>query len=233
MGKSENVHLALWVRIAGLSHGELARQVANEARRTGEPQVAPDSTRVRRWLGGETPRPPVPALVASVLSKATGQAVTPGDLGFVSLAVSLNSIQLPLLTESAAATLLGWTEIDLMLNRREISQLAVGVPLVAAADRMLTGQPRQLTNATSGFDADGVAALETLCDTFRKLDAVRGGGMHRQAVVAQLAEVARRIQDGVPPSLRQRVFAVAADLAQLAGWMSHDCGRFGTSIYSS
>jgi hypothetical protein len=33
----------------------------------------------------------------------------------------------------------------------------------------------------------------------------------------------------VPPSLKARVFAAAADLAALAGWVSHDCGRYATA----
>ncbi|MFJ2745395.1 hypothetical protein ACIO3O_37695 [Streptomyces sp. NPDC087440] len=40
------------------------------------------------------------------------------------------------------------------------------------------------------------------------------------AIVAQLAEVARRVQDGVPPKLKARVFTATADLAALAGWVS-------------
>ncbi|WP_240512727.1 hypothetical protein [Streptomyces griseoruber] len=47
----------------------------------GHKQIAPDTTRVRRWIDGERPRPPVPALLADVLSQAVGQPLTPGDLG--------------------------------------------------------------------------------------------------------------------------------------------------------
>ncbi|MFI1051785.1 hypothetical protein ACH4U3_39745 [Streptomyces griseoruber] len=61
---------------------------------------------------------------------------------------------------------------------------------------------------------------------FTRADASQGGGLYRSAIVAQLGEVARRIQDGVPPSLNVRVFVATADLAALAGWVSHDCGRY-------
>ncbi|MEU1940862.1 hypothetical protein ACH49O_41870 [Streptomyces coeruleorubidus] len=64
---------------------------------------------------------------------------------------------------------------------------------------------------------------------FTKANATKGGGLYRAAIVAQLAEVARRIQDGVPTSLKARVFAATADLAALAGWVSHDCGRYATA----
>ncbi|MFC4516294.1 hypothetical protein [Streptomyces ehimensis] len=46
---------------------------------------------------------------------------------------------------------------------------------------------------------------------------------------AGVAEAARRIEDGVPPSLKFRVFATTADLAALAGWVSHDSGRYATA----
>ncbi|MCZ4604433.1 hypothetical protein O3S80_11870 [Streptomyces sp. Lzd4kr] len=78
-----------------------------------------------------------------------------------------------------------------------------------------------------GFDADTVTALEEVTAFFTKADASKGGGLYRSAIVAQLNEVACRIQDGVPPKLKTRVFAATADLATLAGWVSHDVGRYG------
>jgi hypothetical protein len=139
----------------------------------------------------------------------------------------LDSIQLPLLTEAAAQALAGWTQMDLFMNRRDTLKLAVGAPLILAAERMLGSTARALNRDTKGFDADTVTALEEETAFFTTADASKGGGLYRSAIVAQFAEVARRIQDGVPPSLRSRVFAATADLAALAGWVSHDCGRYG------
>lgn len=227
--RSSNPHLALWVAATGLSHGEIARRIAAEAIRQGHRQIAPDATRVRRWIDGERPRTPVPALLAAVVSDAVGQPLTPGDLGLTAAGPTLDSIQLPLLTEAAAQTLAGWTQMDLFLDRRDTLKLALGAPLILAAERMLGGTARPLNRATKGFDADTTAALEEVTAFFTKADASKGGGLYRSAIVAQLAEVARRIQDGVPPSLKARVFAATADLAALAGWVSHDCGRYATA----
>ncbi|MFJ8231445.1 hypothetical protein ACIQ9E_16045 [Streptomyces sp. NPDC094448] len=69
-------------------------------------------------------------------------------------------------------------------------------------------------------------ALEEVATFFIAADASKGGGLYRSAIVAQLAEVARRIENGVPPSLKTRVFSATADLAALAGWVSHDSGRY-------
>jgi hypothetical protein len=228
-GRPSNPHLALWIAATGQSHGEIARRIAAEAIRQGHRQIAPDATRVRRWIDGERPRPPVPALLAAVISEAVGQMLTPGDLGVTVTGLTLDSIQLPLLTEAAAQTLAGWTQMDLSLDRRGTLKLALGAPLILAAERMLGGTARRLNRATRGFDTDTTTALEEVTAFFTKADAAKGGGLYRSAIVAQLAEVARRIQDGVPPSLKTRVFAATADLAALAGWVSHDSGRYATA----
>ncbi|WP_328915426.1 MULTISPECIES: Tat pathway signal protein [unclassified Streptomyces] len=227
--RTSNPHLALWIAATGLSHGEIARRVAAEAVRQGHRQITPDATRVRRWIDGERPRPPVSALLAAVLSETVGQPLTPGDLGLTAAGAVLDTIQVPLLTEAAAQTLAGWTQMDLFMDRRETLKLAVGAPLILAAERMLGGIARPLNRAQQGFGTDTVTALEEVTAFFTRADATKGGGLYRSAIVAQLAEVARRIQDGVPAGLRARVFAATADLAALAGWVSHDCGRYATA----
>ncbi len=47
---------------------------------------------------GERGRPPVPALLAGVLSDAVDQPLTPSDLGLASVGPVLGRIQLPMLT---------------------------------------------------------------------------------------------------------------------------------------
>ncbi|MFF8322915.1 hypothetical protein ACF06V_37905 [Streptomyces bobili] len=64
-GRSSNLHLALWIAATGLSYGEIARRIAAEAKAQGHRQIAPDATRVRRWIDGERPRPPGPRWIAS------------------------------------------------------------------------------------------------------------------------------------------------------------------------
>ncbi|KUL47781.1 Tat pathway signal protein [Streptomyces violaceusniger] len=226
-GRTSNPHLTVWVAATGLSHGEIARRVAAEANVQGHRQIAPDASRIRRWIDGERPRPPVPALLTAVLSDAIGQPLS--DLGLTAQGPMLDSIQLPLLTDAAAQTLAGWTQMDLIHNRRDTLKLAFGAPLILAAERMLGGTARRLNHAAKGFDTDTTTALEEVTAFFTRADAAKGGGLYRSAIVAQLAEVARRIQDGIPTSLKARVFAATADLAALAGWVSHDSGRYATA----
>lgn len=59
---------------------------------------------------------------------------------------------------------------------------------------------------------------------FRAWDAARGGGLQRKAVVGQLNEVGGMLSYRHPDHLHRRLWGVAANLAVLAGWMSHDVG---------
>ncbi|MFF5242822.1 hypothetical protein ACFY3V_01000 [Streptosporangium sp. NPDC000095] len=229
-GNTVNSQLQAWVDASGLSLGEISRRVGALARDRGHRQIAPDTTRVRRWLNGEQPRPPVPELLAQVLSEELRRSLTPSDLGLRATALPLDTIELPLLRESAAETLVGWTRMDLLMpDRREVLNLIVGTPLVAGTAHLLETVGRPLSRRQAGFSTDTVAALEEVTAAFARLESAHGGALCRSAIVGQLAEVMRRIQDGVPDSLRIRVFATTADLAALAGWTSHDAGRYGAA----
>ena len=66
--------------------------------------------------------------------------------------------------------------------------------------------------------------LESTTAMFRQWDAQCGGGLRRKAVVGQLHEVTDLLQEPQPEPITQRLFKVAAELAELAGWMSYDVG---------
>lgn len=231
MAKSSvNPQLQAWVHASGLSLGEIGRRVSALAKSREHTQINPDTTRVRRWMNGEQPRPPVPELLAQVLSDALRQPLAPRDLGLQTAALPLDRIELPLLREPAAETLAGWTRMDLlMLDRREVLQLVAGTPLIAAAAHLLDATARPLSLRQDGFDTAAVTALEEITAAFARLESVHGGALYRTSIIGQLAEVLRRIQDGVPASLRVRVFTATADLAALAGWTSHDAGRYAAA----
>src|SRR5690242_18460344 len=69
--------------LAGWSKGELARLVNRQAAAMGHPQLATDTSRVRRWIDmGESPRDPVPRVLAALFTERLGRVVTIEDLGF-------------------------------------------------------------------------------------------------------------------------------------------------------
>jgi hypothetical protein len=67
---------------AGFSHKGLARRVNDLGHARGIPALVYDHSSVIRWLKGEYPREPVPALIAEVFSISLARKITPGDLGF-------------------------------------------------------------------------------------------------------------------------------------------------------
>src|SRR5882757_10499353 len=78
-----NTRLSDLFGLAGWSKGELARLVNRQAAAMGHPQLATDTSRVRRWIDmGETPRDPVPRVLAALFTERLGRVVTIEDLGF-------------------------------------------------------------------------------------------------------------------------------------------------------
>ncbi|WP_037682075.1 hypothetical protein [Streptomyces griseus] len=152
----------------------------------------------------------------------------------------------PWAPERTAAVLTEFTGMDLMLNRRGLvgagAALAAGSALSSAMYDWLHTDPtlsadtpvadRQLNAEPAGFDryeaapigAEEVDELERSVEVFRAWDAARGGGLQRKAVVGQLNEVGGMLAYHHPPHLQRRLWGVAANLAVLAGWMSHDVG---------
>ncbi|WP_299536016.1 hypothetical protein [uncultured Streptomyces sp.] len=247
-----NTRLSDLFGMAGWSKGELARMVNRKAAAMGHPQLATDTSRVRRWIDmGESPRDPVPEVLAALFTEQLGRVVTIEDLGFGrrgragkrrAAGKDQNPDGLPWAPERTAAVLTEFTGMDLMLNRRGLvtagAAVTAGSALTGPLNEWLHTAPGTATGdgpATAdlaGYDAyeaaavgsEEIAALETSVEVFRKWDAARGGGLQRKAVVGQLNEVGGILAYRHPPHLQKRLWGVAANLAVLAGWMSHDVG---------
>ncbi|MFT2018479.1 hypothetical protein ACMA1D_21950 [Streptomyces sp. 796.1] len=250
MTREPNARLADLFGLAGWSKGELARLVNRQAAAMGHPQLATDTSRVRRWIEtGETPRDPVPKVLAALFTERLGRVVTIEDLGFGRkgrAGKGQTHEGLPWAPERTAQVLTEFTGMDLMFNRRSLvgagAALTAGSVLSSAMYDWLHTDPALASGAPypSGvFTADHasfdryeaapvgsaeIEALENSVDIFRRWDASRGGGLQRKAVVGQLNEVGGMLAYRHPPHLQRRLWGVAANLAVLAGWMSHDVG---------
>ncbi|MFJ8942874.1 hypothetical protein ACIRG4_06235 [Streptomyces sp. NPDC102395] len=257
MSGQPNTRLADLFGLAGWSKGELARLVNRQAAATGHPQLATDTSRVRRWIDmGEIPRDPVPRVLAALFTERLGRVVTIEDLGLVRHGRAgkrrgggseEHPDGVPWAPERTAAVLTEFTGMDLMLNRRGLvgagAVLAAGSALSSAMYDWLHTDPilsadapvvgRSFVQAEpAGYDryeaapvgAAEVDELESSVEVFRAWDAARGGGLQRKAVVGQLNEVGGMLAYRHPPHLQRRLWGVAANLAVLAGWMSHDVG---------
>jgi hypothetical protein len=254
-----NTRLSDLFGLAGWSKGELARLVNRQAAAMGHPQLATDTSRVRRWIDvGETPRDPVPRVLAALFTERLGRVVTIEDLGFVrhgragrgknghGADGAADPDGLPWPPDRTAAVLTEFTGMDLMLNRRGL----VGAGAVLAAGSALSSAMHDWLHSDSALAADTahgrtvphtdpagydryeaapigsqeIEALERSVEVFRAWDAHRGGGLQRKAVVGQLNEVGGMLAYRHPDHLQRRLWGVAANLAVLAGWMSHDVG---------
>jgi hypothetical protein len=159
-----------------------------------------------------------------------------------------NPDSVPWAPERTAAVLTEFTGMDLMLNRRGL--VGAGVALTAGSalssamhdwlhtdpalvpDAPRTPDPLSPPAEPAGFDRyeaapvgeDEIVELERSVEVFRAWDAARGGGLQRKAVVGQLNEVGGMLAYRHPDQLQRRLWGVAANLAVLAGWMSHDVG---------
>ncbi|WP_432150268.1 DNA-binding protein NsdB [Streptomyces sp. bgisy029] len=251
-----NTRLSDLFGLAGWSKGELARMVNRQAAAMGHPQLATDTSRVRRWIDmGESPRDPVPEVLAALFTERLGRVVTIEDLGFGrrgrvgkrrDAGKEHDPDQLPWAPERTAAVLTEFTGMDLMLNRRGMvgagAALAAGSTIAGPMYDWLRSSPASATDAPrandpqhadpAGFDryeaapvgSEEIEALERSVEVFRAWDASHGGGLQRKAVVGQLNEVGGMLAYHHPDHLQRRLWGVAANLAVLAGWMSHDVG---------
>ncbi|BBC97840.1 hypothetical protein ACFYMX_02060 [Streptomyces griseofuscus] len=256
MSGRPNTRLSDLFGLAGWSKGELARLVNRQAAAMGHPQLATDTSRVRRWIDmGEIPRDPVPRVLAALFTERLGRVVTIEDLGLVRHGragkrqgdgIEEHPDGVPWAPERTAAVLTEFTGMDLMLNRRGLvgagAALAAGSTLSSAmhdwlhTDPVLSADGPALDDPLhadpAGLDryeaapigSEEVAELERSVEVFRAWDAARGGGLQRKAVVGQLNEVGGMLAYRHPPHLQRRLWGVAANLAVLAGWMSHDVG---------
>ncbi|MBW5485083.1 DNA-binding protein NsdB [Streptomyces bambusae] len=257
MSKGPNTRLNDLFGLAGWSKGELARMVNRQAAAMGHHQLATDTSRVRRWIEvGETPREPVPTVLAALFTERLGRVVTIEDLGFVRQrrtskrqpdGAKDNPDGLPWAPERTAAVLTEFTGMDLMLNRRGLmgagAALTAGSALSSAMYDWIRTDPAPATRSAprsgdayqadpAGYDryeaapigSQEIEALERSVEVFRAWDASRGGGLQRKAVVGQLNEVGGMLAYHHPDHLQRRLWGVAANLAVLAGWMSHDVG---------
>jgi hypothetical protein len=237
--KRPNEQLGSWFVRSGWSKGELARQVNRRARQMGAHHISTDTSRVRRWLDGEQPREPIPRILSELFSERFGSVVAVEDLGLRAAhqSPSVSGIDMPWAGPQTVFLLSEFSRSDLMLARRGFLgtslALAAGPSLIEPMQRWLvpapagepsTEEPPGLSRRPSRLSRPELELLESTTAMFRQWDAQCGGGLRRKAVVGQLHEVTDLLQEPQPGTTTKRLFRCAAELAELAGWMSYDVG---------
>ncbi|MFJ5264537.1 hypothetical protein ACIQAC_29175 [Streptomyces sp. NPDC088387] len=237
--KRPNELLGSWFVRSGWSKGELARQVNRRARQLGANHISTDTSRVRRWLDGENPREPIPRILSELFSERFGCVVSVDDLGLRTArqTPSSSGVDLPWTAPQTVALLGEFSRSDLMLARRGFLgtslALSAGPSLIEPMQRWLVpgptaarqdAEPIATGRARGRLSQPELELLESTAVMFRRWDAQCGGGLRRKAVVGQLHEVTDLLQEPQPEATTRRLFRVAAELAELAGWMSYDVG---------
>ena len=245
-----NERLVEHFNLSGWSMGEFARLVNRQATRMGAAHVSTDTSRVRRWLAGERPRDPVPRILAALLTEKLGRPVTVDAIGLSTPGFKAQSDDDAAVEQGPGEALTKFTEMDLMIRRNGYQQSAPTMG-PAVLDRGLRTWLLDGTSPHSGGNSLSVVgiephpaastgqlgsipltlseieALEHSVDRFRAWDAERGGGLQRKAVIGQLNEISPYLDhtySAARADLGRRLSGVVADLAVLAGWISHDVG---------
>ncbi len=232
--KVPNEQLAELLAEAGCSRRRLACYVVELGRARGVAGLRYDHTSVLRWLAGEQPRAPVPDLIAEVISGLAGRVVTPADLGMRAGEIRPGlGTELPVTWEGGVREITGLWRAD--VERREfVTGAAFGVAAYASAGmRWLTLPAPVLGPAEAGagrrIGAEEIGGLREITRTYRQLDNRLGGGQLRATVVALLdRQVTPLLTEAAYSQDTGRQLAeVAAELAQLAGWMAYDSEQHG------
>lgn len=155
------------------------------------------------------------------------------DIAIIARVASRLGIPAGLLGFTAGAATVGTVghsddqEVDWM-RRRDFVAAVTGVTLGLGMAALDVDRLTALLPATAGTRLSGrigvadVVAIEGATAALRQLDFSRGGGLSRDAAVAQFRSVLALRDEACTPQVRARLLMATADLGSVAAWMSYD-----------
>lgn len=184
------------------------------------------------WLAGACPRDPTPGTVAALLTEATGQAVSVGDLGWDRSNRALTVVRADDGLEDLwcpGQTLIGLQRVvgsEMVPERRKVLMIS-GMALTAAAHRWMVDVDRlEFVAGGRRVDRAIVDDLDQIVAAKRRVDDALGGGVMYRSVRAELAFVIDLLVDSTySEAVGRRLHGIAAELARLAGWACFDSGN--------
>ncbi|WP_229399931.1 hypothetical protein [Micromonospora okii] len=194
-----------------------------------------DHVGVKRWLSGGTCRQP--EVVAEVLSRAWGVEIPVAVIwpqsrfGAAPAAPHLVPCVAPRTLDELAA----YIGSDMLTRRALLTDaiaFTVGEALTDPLLRWLTGPAGRLPDrsapASQRLTMSTVVRIEAATAAFGAQDAAIGGGLSREAAVGQLKHAVDLLRvASYTESVGNRMLAAIAELAGMAGWMSHDVQMAG------
>ncbi len=183
-----------------------------------------------KWLSGQHPHPPWPALAAAVLSEKLGTAIAPADAGWSD---STNVRYVP----ASAGLAQPWMPGAVM---HALEEVGGSVPcdrrqFLVVSGATLTG-PIQGWSEAQKRDSGGLVnvrldhrladELDTIAAQLRRMDDQGGSGPLIELVQAQLRYVRGMLHHNQhTDSMERRLHGVVAELLRLAGWLSFDSSK--------
>ena len=239
--REPNRRLAELIAEAGCSNAGLARRVNLAGAELGL-DLRYDKTSVARWLRGQQPRASTPALIAEALGRKLGRPVTVEEIGMVDERDPGSSLALGLAAdpEEAAAVAAGLWRAD-AAGREQLRAASFAVAAMVGPSRdwlIMAEDPVVARGAAAAGAKNGhaplrvgiadVAAVRVATDAFRTMDHRFGGGHVRVLAVRYLDGVVAELLRGTyPEKVGRQLFAAAAALTELAGYLACDTGRLG------
>jgi hypothetical protein len=236
--KKRNEELEKILVRAGWDTGQLADAI-NRAAVDLQPGVSVHRRHTRRWIvpdksreSPSVPVRPIPGLACAVLSLQLGEPVTPADLGWPNAD--------PYLERRYACTDDGLSQertargaLDSMAHvvdsgavERRVFIASSGVSLTAVALQWLF-EPARVAAALRG-DRVTDALLDDFAQVaggLRRADDKLGGGRLLPTVRENLRLVVDLLKNGsYTDDVGKRLYALAAELGRLAGWVAYDGG---------
>lgn len=234
--RQPNQRLAALIHEAACSNAGLARRVNMVGAEHGL-DLRYDKTSVARWLRGQQPRGMAPTLIAEALGRKLGRPVTVEEIGMADGRNGSSSVGLHF-APSVTAAIEEATELwRADVSHREFllgSSFAVAALIAPSRDWLITppdpevARPLTLVGRGPRVGPGDVYAVRAATRAFRELDHQFGSGYVRSIVVHYLDEVVGEMLNGAYPERTGRaLFAAAAQLTELAGYMAVDTGRHG------
>ncbi|MGH4022668.1 MAG: hypothetical protein ACRDT0_26210 [Pseudonocardiaceae bacterium] len=181
-----------------------------------------------KWLRGQQPRSPWPALAAALLAGELGSPVTPTELGWGQDAVAVSASSGLVLPWTAAGSLQAIRVVaDAGSMDRRILLTLLGAAACAPAHEWLLARSEAGTARASGspLPLAVVDNLDQITGELRRIDDQVGGSTLLPLVRAHLRHVVELLnQRGYPETVGRRLHATAAELLRLAGWSAFDGG---------
>lgn len=229
--RQPNERLQALIQEAGCSNAGLARRVNMVGSERGL-DLRYDKTSVARWLRGQQPRGRAPGVIAEALGRKLGRTVTVDEIGMASGRNPASGVGLLF-----SPTVAGAVEQVCELWRGDASRrdLPTGPAAGASAlvepsrDWLITAPDAQVARSTgSRVGLADVRAVRETTQALVDLDHRFGGGYVRPVVVHYLNGVVSGMLCGsYRDPVGRQLFAAAARLTELAGYMAVDTGRPG------